>query len=123
LVCPLKNISIAKNDASVKEKDSKMIFNGLISVLNTESSNIPPPVSIKKKDKRSQEYFSVIFTDNLYLIKSFTAMYIAAKTPKRDRIIVKTGVSRTNSLSSLMPPQTVIRIITIICTPSPVYLA
>jgi len=58
-----------------------------------------------------------------YLIKSFTAVYIAAKTPNNERIIVNTGVSSRKSLSSLIPPQTVIRIITIICIPSPVYLA
>jgi len=49
-----------------------------------------------------------------HLIKSFTAVYIAAKTPNRDRIIVNTGVSRRNSLSSFVPPQVAIRIITII---------
>ncbi len=46
-----------------------------------------------------------------YLIKSFIAVYIAAPTPRRERIIVKTGVSRRNSLSSFVPAHTVIRII------------
>lgn len=47
-------------------------------------------------------------------MKSLTDVYIAAKTPRRERTIVKTGVSQPVSLSSCTPPQVVIRIIAII---------
>ena len=51
------------------------------------------------------------------------AVYIAAKTPSRDKTIVKTGVCQPVSLSSFTPPQTVTRIIPIIWNAKPEYLA
>ena len=55
-------------------------------------------------------------------MKSFIAVYIAAKTPRRERIIVKTWVCHPVSLSSFTPPQTVSRIIPIIWNAIPEYL-
>ena len=56
------------------------------------------------------------------LNKIFYHVYIAAKTPRRERIIVKTGFG-IRSLSSLIPPQVVTRIIPIIWNARPEYLA
>jgi hypothetical protein len=73
--------------------------------------------------KRETEYLKAFSKGDYFLMKSFTAVYIAANTPRSDRIMVKTGVSSPKSLSSFIPPQTVTRMIMIIWTPSPVYLA
>jgi len=58
-----------------------------------------------------------------HLIKSFMAVYIAANTPRRDKMIVKTGFSNPVSLSSFVPPHAVIRMIPIIWKAMPEYLA
>jgi hypothetical protein len=65
----------------------------------------------------------IIFEEENHLIKSLMAVYIAAKTPSRDKTIVKTGVFQPVSLSSFTPPQTVTRIIPIIWNANPEYLA
>jgi len=56
-------------------------------------------------------------------MKSFTAVYIAAKTPKSESIIVKTGFSNPASLSSLVPPHTVTSMMPAIWNARPEYRA
>jgi len=68
-----------------------------------------------------RRYFRDIFKLNHFLMKSLTAVYIAAVTPNNERIIVNTGVSRRKSLSSFLPPHTEISIIASIWNASPVY--
>jgi hypothetical protein len=71
----------------------------------------PAPLSDKYSKNRKRIYLDRGFKESDHLRKSFMAVYIAAKTPKRERIIVKTGFSKPASLSSFMPPQVVTRII------------
>ena len=75
------------------------------------------------RNKSKKIYLWSGFKNADHLIKSFTAIYIAAKTPRRERIIVKTGLSKPVSLSSFTPPQVVTRIIPIIWNAMPEYLA
>jgi hypothetical protein len=63
--------------------------------------------------KRIKIYFPNIFKW-VHFIKSLIAMYIAANTPRRERIIVKTGLLKPDNSSSLIPPQVVRPIIAII---------
>ena len=123
LVCPLKNIIKTIPDTIESEKARQTISTVLMFIWVIVFIKMAVPISAKTKDKSKKRYFTAIFTAIYHLIKSFTAIYIAVKTPRRDSIIVKTGVLRRKSLSSFMPPHTVSRIITIICTPSPEYLA
>jgi hypothetical protein len=58
-----------------------------------------------------------------HFMKSFNAVYIAAKTPKRERIMVNTGVSKPATLSSFVPPHVQTRIIPNIWNAIPEYLA
>jgi hypothetical protein len=74
-------------------------------------------------NKSSKIYLWRGFNNGGHFIKSFTAVYMAAKTPRRESTIVKTGVCHPVSLSSLVPPQVVIRIIPIIWNAIPEYLA
>jgi hypothetical protein len=48
---------------------------------------------------------------------------MAAKTPSKERIIVKTGVSNLRILSNLVPPHVVTRMMTIIWKAIPEYFA
>ena len=73
----------------------------------------PAPSIRMFRKRRIREYLYRGFKKN-HLIKPFMAVYIAANTPRRDNIIVKTGVSNPVSLSSLVPPHVVIRMIPII---------
>ncbi len=68
-----------------------------------------------------RRYLRTIFNMNHFLMKSLTAVYIAAATPSSERIIVNMGVSSRKSLSSLVPPQTEISIIASIWNASPEY--
>jgi len=68
-----------------------------------------------------RRYFRNIFNLNHFLMKSLTAVNIAAATPRSERIIVNMGVSSRKSLSSLVPPQTEISIIASIWNASPEY--
>jgi len=62
------------------------------------------------------------FNYGYHFIKSFTAVYIAAKTPRRERIIVNTGFWKPKTLSSFIPPQVVKSIIPTIWNAIPEYL-
>ena len=83
-------------------------------ILYTDIKKYPVPINMIFNNNSNKIYLGNCFNNQDHLIKSFTAVYIAAKTPRRERTIVKTGVFQPVSLSSLTPPQTVIRIIPII---------
>lgn len=67
-------------------------------------------------------YFLKVTWDSDHLIKSLSAVYMPANTPKRERIIVKTGVDNPRTLSSLIPHHVITRIMTIIWNARPEYL-
>jgi hypothetical protein len=82
--------------------------------LKNEFKRNPNPFNIIIRNKTNRIYLERGFKETGHLRKSFTAVYMAAKTPKRDNIIVKTGFSKPATLSSFMPPQVVTSIIPII---------
>jgi len=89
----------------------------------TEVTKYPVASNSIFRNNRNKIYLLSCFNNVDHLIKSFTATYIAAKTPRRERIIVKTGLLLPVSLSSFIPPQVVTRIIAIIWNAMPEYLA
>jgi len=91
-------------------------------MLYIDIKKYPVPIRRKFNNNSNKIYLWNCFNNLDHLIKSFTAVYIAAKTPRRERTIVKTGVCHPVSLSSFTPPQTVIRIIPIIWNAMPEYL-
>ncbi len=114
LLLPLKNIIIEIEVITAKVVERIIISDSL------RSSH---PCAIKKHPVKIVRIFSVAMTirflitgfiTEYYLIKSLTAVYIAAKTPSRDRITVNRGNSEGVNLSSSIPPQVVSRIITTI---------
>ena len=91
--------------------------------LMNEFKRNPDAFNIIIRTKTKRIYLMRGFKKEGYLRKSFTAVYMAAKTPKRESIIVKTGFSKPATLSSFMPPQVVTRIIPIIWNAIPEYRA
>lgn len=65
-------------------------------------------------NKREARYLERAINEPGYLIKSLNEVYIAAKTPNRDKMIVKMGVFNSRILSSLVPPHVVTSIMAII---------
>lgn len=54
-------------------------------------------ITIRLKTKSERKFLNCNFTWIYHLIKSFMAVYIAAKTPSSESIIVNTGVSNSAS--------------------------
>lgn len=102
---------MVKNEIIEKPDDIITISRKLRFNLINESSKYAV-INISTFNNASREmYLGSSFKNGDYLIKSLTAMYIEAKTPRRDKTIVKTGVCQPVSLSSFTPPQTATRII------------
>jgi hypothetical protein len=121
--CPLKKIINAIREVIENEKVRMMRLPVGIFVNTAGPRIIPPAIIRRERSVIRSKYLMIRFTRGAHLIKSLMAVYMAVNTPRRDSIIVNTGVSRPKSLSSFIPPQTVIRMMTTIWTPSPVYFA
>jgi len=123
LVWPLRKMKRVIKEITENITDNIIISLNIIPVVSVIIRTYPDPRISKFSIKSKKIYLRRGFNKAGYLIKSFTAVYIAAKTPRRERIIVKTGFSVPVSLSSLIPPQVVTRIIPIIWNAIPEYLA
>ena len=73
--------------------------------------------------KSKREYLNSGFKDPGHFRKSFNTVYNAAKTPSKERMMVKTGFTVPVILSSLVPAQVVTSIIPIIWKAIPEYFA
>jgi hypothetical protein len=113
-VCPFKKIRIVINVIIEKTVERtaaspKQRFN-----FANDTSKYADNINSIFNSIREKAYLWIRFKNQDHLIKSLTAVYIAAKTPRRERTIVNTGVCQPVSISSFTPPQTVTRIIPII---------
>lgn len=80
--------------------------------------------AIRRSRSRSRipiKNFLKITVINNHLIKSLTAVYIPANTPRRERMTVKTGLDNPRTLSSLTPHHVITPIMIIIWNARPEY--
>ncbi len=85
--------------------------------------NATPAISASELNKsNAKRYFLKVTCVRDHLIKSLRATYMPAKTPKRERIIVKTGVDNPRTLSSLIPHHVITSMMIIIWNARPEYL-
>ena len=121
LICPLKKTIKVINEINEKAKD-KITTSLKEKFTLTKTKNRYAAINSNTfKNARNKRYLGIGFSKSDHLIKSLMATYIAAKTPRRESTMVKTGVCQPVSLSSFTPPQTVTRIIPIIWKAIPEY--
>lgn len=96
--------------------------NFMFTVARVRRINPETRIRVAKSIRRNKYIFTVP-TRVYHFIKSLTDVYIPPKTPRSEKMMVKTGVSSLNTLSSLMPTHVMASIIKIIWNAMPVYFA